>query len=122
MRFNVTQKKSDKAISDPTTTPERAKALEKSLELATTAMVVAEKALLKRGKAFFSLYETLLGESSQVKWSRIVDTQIRVIPWTDLQGNVQNIAHEHSVDSFRECVKFHLLSVFSHDVAEHQKY
>ena len=45
-----------------------------------------------------------------------------MVPWTDLQGNVENIAHEHSVDSFRECVKFHKLSVFAPDAAEHQKY
>ena len=57
-----------------------------------------------------------------MKWSRIVDSQIGVIPWTDLQGNVQNFALEHSVDSFRECVKFHLLSVFAPDAAEHPKY
>ncbi len=122
LQFNAAQKKSNNAIADPTTTPERAKALNKSLELATAGVVVAEKTVLKRGKAFFSLYKTLLGENSQVKWSRIVDTQIRVIPWTDLQGNVQNIACVHSVDSFRECVKFHLLLVFAYDTAEHQKY
>ena len=52
LRFNAAQKKSDEAITDPTTTPERAKALEKSLELATTAVVVAEKTVIKRGKAF----------------------------------------------------------------------
>ena len=92
LSFRAAQKKSDKAIADPTTTPERAKALEKSLELATTAVVIAEKTLLKRGKAFFSLYETLLGENSQARWSRIMDTHIGVIPWTDLPGNVQNIA------------------------------
>ena len=35
---------------------------------------------------------------------------------------MQNIARQHSVDSFRECVKFHSLAVFAYDVAEHQKY
>jgi hypothetical protein len=79
--------KSNKAIADPTTTLERTTALKKSLELATTAVVVAEKALLKRGEAFFALYKTLLGESSQVKWSRIVDTQMGVIPWTNSLEN-----------------------------------
>ncbi len=83
---------------------------------------MSEKTVLMKGKAYFSLYKTLLREISQVKWSRIVNTQIGVIPWKDLQGNVQNIAHKHSVDSFRECVKFHLLSVFAHDAVKHQKY
>ena len=42
LQFSGAQKKSNEAIADPTTTPERAKVLEKSLELATAAVVVAE--------------------------------------------------------------------------------
>ena len=64
LRLNAAQKKSDEAITEPTITPERAKELEKSLELATTAVDVAEKTVLKRGESYFSLYETLLGETS----------------------------------------------------------
>ena len=64
----------------------------------------------------------MLGEASRVEWARIVDTQVGVIPWTDLQGNVHDEKREYSVQSFMDCVKFHLLSVFSHDAAEHQKY
>jgi hypothetical protein len=57
-----------------------AKALEKSQKLVITAVVMAEKTLEKRGKSFFSLYETLLGETSRVKWARIVETQVGVVP------------------------------------------
>ena len=41
-RFNKAQNKSDDAIADPTTTVERGKALEKSLELATQLVMEAE--------------------------------------------------------------------------------
>ena len=51
-----------------------------------------------------------------------MDAQIGAAPWTDLQGNVQNFSREHYVQSFKDCVTFHLLSVFSNDAAEHQKY
>ena len=51
-----------------------------------------------------------------------MDTQDGVMPWTDLQGNVHNEVREHLPDSVRDCVKFHLLSVFLYDAAEHQKY
>ncbi len=64
----------------------------------------------------------MLGENAQVKWARIVDTQVGVTPWTDLVGNVHQTVCECSTDSFRDCVKFHLLSVFNYDAAEHQKY
>ena len=53
-RFNTNQQKLNKANADPTTTPERKKALEKSQELATTAVDLAEKTIPKRGKQFFS--------------------------------------------------------------------
>ena len=64
----------------------------------------------------------MLGESSQVRWSRIVDTQVGVMPWTDLQCFVHNEEREHSAQAFRDCVKFHLLTVFFHDAAGNQKY
>ena len=51
-----------------------------------------------------------------------MDTQVGVMPWTDLQGNVHNQEREHLANSLRDCVKFHLLLVFLHDAAEHQKY
>ena len=54
-RVNTAQQKFDDAIADPTTTPERKKAIQKSLELATTSMVLAEKTIPKRRKQFFSL-------------------------------------------------------------------
>ena len=49
-RFNKARKKSDDAISDPTTTVDRGKALEQSLELATQHVMEAELLLLKRGR------------------------------------------------------------------------
>ena len=87
-------------------------ALEKSEDLARTAVLLADKALPRRGKHFFTLYETLLGENAQVKWCQIVEAQVGAANWTNLQGNVQEVAREHSIESFRDCVKFHLLSVF----------
>ena len=52
LRFNAAKKKSGNAIADPTTPQEMGKVLKKSLELATTAVVVAEKTVLKRGRHF----------------------------------------------------------------------
>jgi hypothetical protein len=115
-------KKSDEAIADPTTHVDRKKALEKSLELATQQVMQAELNLLKRGKAFFGFYETMLGEAPRVRWTRIVDSQIGVMPWTDLQGVVNNVERECSAESFRDCVKFHLLTVLASDAADHHKY
>ena len=43
------------------------KALKKSQELADTPMVLATKYNPRRGRHFFALYETLLGENAQIK-------------------------------------------------------
>ena len=71
---NKAQKKSDNAIKDPTSTVDEKKVLEKSLELAIQAVMEAELHLLKRGKAFFGFYKTMLGEGPRVRWTRIVDS------------------------------------------------
>ena len=55
-RFNKAQKKSNDAIANQTTKVDRAKALKRSLELATQAVMEAELHLLKRGKYFFGFY------------------------------------------------------------------
>ena len=119
-QFTTAQKKIDASISNPTTTVERAKALKKSLELAIQAVMEAELQILKRGKSFFGFYKTMLGENAQVKWARIVEAQVGVKPWMDLQGEVHQAICNYSADSFRDCVKFHLLLVFTYDTAEHQ--
>ena len=54
--------------NDPTTPKDRMKALKKSQELASTAVILTTKAIPRRGKQLYALYETLLGENAQVKW------------------------------------------------------
>ena len=57
-----------------------------------------------------------------MKWSQIVGAQIGAANWTNLQGKIQAIALEYYVEAFRDCIKFHLLSIFAHDSGEQQKY
>ena len=74
------------------------------------------------GNAIFGLYENLLDETALIKWNKIVQKQIVVTPWTDLNGNMYNDkAGQKTVKSFKNCVKFHLLKVFPNDAAERQK-
>ena len=71
-RSNMAKDKLTEAKIDPTNSKDRMKALEKGMELAGTAALLATKAVPRRGKHFFSLYEMFLGENARVKWSRIV--------------------------------------------------
>ena len=70
----------------------------------------------------FALYKNLLSEDAWSKWSNIVASQIGAIQWTDLKGKVRNLAREPLVQSFEDCVTFHLLTVFPQDAAEQEKY
>ena len=63
LRHRRAMKRSDDAIADPTTSVDRNKALEKSLELATQQVMTAELSLLKRGKAFFRILRNHVGGS-----------------------------------------------------------
>ena len=67
-RFTMAKDKLVDAKNDPTTPEDRMKALVKSQELASTAVILATKALPRRGKQFFSLYKLLLCENARVKW------------------------------------------------------
>ena len=70
----------------------------------------------------FVLYENLLSENAWHKWSKIVDSQIGANPWTDLKGTVHTVSQSPSVQSFEDCVTFHLLTVFPQDAAEQERY
>ena len=48
--------------------------------------------------------------------------QIGVTPWTDLKGKTQTEKRAKTRKSFDDCVKHHLLTVFSDDAAEKQKF
>ena len=72
----------------------------------------------------FVLYKNLLSENARHKWTTIVDSQVDVdnYNWKDLMGIVHAVARSPSYQSFEDCVKFHLLSVFPLDAAEQERY
>ena len=70
----------------------------------------------------FVLYENLLSKNNQSKWTTIVASQIGASPWTDLKGTVHSEPRSPSVQSFEDCVTFHLLTVFPQDTAEQERY
>ena len=64
------------------------------------------KALQKKreaGNAIFGLYENLLDETALLKWNKIVEKQIGVTPWTDLNGKSHDDkARQKTVKSFND--------------------
>jgi len=50
-----------------------------------------------------------------------VDSQVDADTWTDLKGIVHDLARRPLYQSFEDCVKFHLLSVFPLDATEQER-
>ena len=73
-------------------------------------------------KGFFSLYANLLSVEACITWDKIDSHQIGVTPWTNLKGKTQNTTQEKMKSSFNDCTKFHLMTVFSEDAGEQQKF
>jgi hypothetical protein len=55
-------------------------------------------------------------------WNKILAEQIDSCPWKDLRGVVHNTPRGKTWDSLRECVTFHMLTVFRNDATEAQRY
>ena len=89
-----------------------------------TAIQTANEEMGKAGDAIFALYENLLDHTATLKWNSITAKQIGVTSWTDLQGKEHKTKQprQKTVKSFKDCVKFHLLQIFSDDAAEKQKF
>jgi len=90
---------------------------------------VAERKVLEKNLAMvevarkmFVLYENLLSENARHKWTTVMESQDDAMTWKDLRGTEHTVARVHSLQSFEDCVKFHLLSVFPPDAAEQERY
>ena len=71
-------------------------------------------------EGFFSLYANLLSKDAQFCWDKIVFSQLGTAPWTDLQGNKHEKEHGKDMQSFQDCITFHLLDMFHGNAAKQQ--
>ena len=78
--------------------------------------------MTKNAGGCFSLYENLLSNNARSKWHKILASQTKASPWTDLNGNIHNKAREQTLQAFEDCVTFLLLTVFPEDAAEQKQY
>ena len=70
----------------------------------------------------FQLYSTLIAEKARQPWTKIMQEQVEATPWTDLQGVKHAEQRTKSWDSFMECVRFHLLTIFCNDATDTERY
>jgi hypothetical protein len=70
----------------------------------------------------FIFYSNLLSLESKYTWNKIVSKQTENNPFVNLQGDSLEGPRETSRESFKDCIMFHLLTVFSINAAEQEKY
>jgi hypothetical protein len=70
----------------------------------------------------FQLYANLLSVNARYAWNKIVHTQTKANPCTELQGLTRKGPRGMSRKSFEDCVIFHLLTVFPNNAAEQERY
>ena len=63
----------------------------------------------------FLLYANLLSEDARFCWDKIVASQVGAALWTDLQGTDHEEECGKSMESFQDCITFHLLDMFPND-------
>jgi hypothetical protein len=70
----------------------------------------------------FQFYANLLSSDAKYMWNKIVREQTEADPFKDLQGMSRKGPRRLSHESFNKCIMFHLLTVFSNNAAEQEKY
>jgi hypothetical protein len=89
------------------------------------AALVAKEATDLRDKAatvMFQLYVNLLSVHARYAWNKIVQEQTKTDPYQDHQGLNRKGPRGMLRKSFKDCVMFHLLTMFPNNAAEQERY
>ncbi len=82
--------------------------------------MVALEAKAMAAEGFSLFYANLLSEDARFRWDKIVSSQVGAAPCTNLQGNKHEKECAKSMESFQDCITFHLLDMFPGDAAKQQ--
>ncbi len=96
--------------------------LKASLKYALLEKKVALEAQAMAAEALFSLYANLLSKDARFRWDKIVSSQDGAAPWTNLQWKEHEKEHGRSMESFQDCITFHLLDMFPGDASKQQHF
>jgi hypothetical protein len=92
------------------------------LEKAKQAQETAQGAMTAATNLMFTFYSNLLSPKSKYTWNKIIVKQTEGNPYVNLQGFSLEGPRGMSCKSFNNCVMFHLLTAFSINAAEQEKY
>ena len=109
-------------VGESKTTPTALTIAKANHESALKALEAAKLSVTMAGVKAFELYENLLSNEARQPWEKIIKAQVTPAPWEDIYGDTHEKTQTKTWDSFMECVTFHLLQVFCHDVGGTLKY
>ncbi len=92
------------------------------LEKAQKAVEDAKGAMTAAASQIFAFYLNLLSHESKYSWNKIISEQMESDPFVNLQGDSLEGPRGMSCKSFSDWVMFHLLTAFSINKAEQEKY
>ncbi len=96
--------------------------LKASLKEARLVQKEVQEAQATAAEGFFLLYANLLSKDVRFCWDKIVSSQVGAALWTNLKGKEHKNECEKSMESFQDCIAFHLLNMFPSDAAKQQCY
>ncbi len=79
---------------------------------APTKVEKAKLAITTAGAKSFELYGNLLSNKARQPWKEMMKAQVMKAPWEDVFGNTYTETPTKTWDSFRDCIMFHLQTVF----------
>jgi hypothetical protein len=92
------------------------------LEKAKQAQETAQGTMTAAANLMFMFYSNLLTPKSKYAWNKIVVEQMEGNPYVNLQGVSLEGPRGMSRELFNDCIMFHLLTAFSINAAEQEKY
>jgi hypothetical protein len=95
---------------------------QEDLEKAKQAQETDNGAMTTAASLMFTFYLNLLSPESKYAWNKIISKQMESNPFVNLQGVSLEGLGGMSCKSFNNCVMFYLLTVFTINAAEQEKY
>ncbi len=92
------------------------------LEKAKQAQETTKGTMTIATSEMFAFYLNLLSRESKYPWNKIISKQMESNPYVNLQGVSLEGPRGMSHESFSNCIMFHLLTAFSINAAEQEKY
>ncbi len=95
---------------------------QEDLEKAKQAQETTKGAMTTAASLMFTFYSNLLSPKSKYAWNKIVSKQMESNPFVNLQGVSVEGPRGMSREWLKDCIMFHLLTVFPINTAEQEKY